>query len=459
VSAVSVEENQLSSRVENLAVFPQPTRDRVTVRLHLTERTGLVLAVYNIRGQAVAVEKEQHSAGVFQTGFNLRRQPAGEQYDSPGPTAGPKILSSPKTLAGSKTGYYTAYVPTRDTAANVQIVLYTGIGGGGNSGTAPACSLATWQGAKTSAYCYTVDDNLASQVSIICPKLESYGYRATIYLVAGRICAQNDQWCSGIKWSVWRGLSAKGHEIGNHSLSHWFPNPAVDSLNKEIDGAWKLLKDSIGIAPLTFAYPGSSREGTVQYIATLDSLVFLHHLDFRQGNDRDGIITNRVYTNYGTGCDTDMNGDIDRIIAHASGGWPGYAPTNWLIGLQHGIGEGYCPTSQAAFNAHIDYVHSKDSLLWVGTYADIFRYEKQKKAAVLTMTQYTANSATFTATCPLDAAIYNVPLTVVLIPAVQPASATAYRQGSASAVDVKVKGRKILATVAPGSAPVRVIWQ
>ena len=77
ISATGIEKSQNTPVVENLNVFPQPAKGAITIRMHLTERSSLVLAIYNIHGQVVTEEKAIHSIGVFQTSFNIGKQPAG----------------------------------------------------------------------------------------------------------------------------------------------------------------------------------------------------------------------------------------------------------------------------------------------------------------------------------------------------------------------------------------------
>lgn len=66
--------------------------------------------------------------------------------------------------------------------------------------------------AKRATLSFTYDDATPCQIERAAPALESRGFRGTFYtpVHAGFIERRED----------WAGLSAKGHELGNHTLFH-----------------------------------------------------------------------------------------------------------------------------------------------------------------------------------------------------------------------------------------------
>ena len=59
-----------------------------------------------------------------------------------------------------------------------------------------------------------------------------------------------------------------------------------------------------------------------------------------------------------------------------------------------------------------------------------------------------------------DTTVYITPLTLVIgTGTTQPGRAYAYREAGTRPVSLKIRSRKILADVVPGSAPVRVVWE
>lgn len=115
-----------------------------------------------------------------------------------------------------------------------------------------------WPQGKKMALSLTFDDARLSQIDKGIPLLDKYGVKATFYVSSGGVNQRLDGW---------KKAAANGHEIGNHSLVHPctvnFPfarNKALedytlDTMNMELDSANRLLKESLGIRPLSFAYP------------------------------------------------------------------------------------------------------------------------------------------------------------------------------------------------------------
>lgn len=69
-----------------------------------------------------------------------------------------------------------------------------------------------WPQNKKAAIVLTYDDGLPSQIQYVIPQLEKAGFCATFYLM-GKMLKETDI-------PVWREVSRKGHELGNHSVYH-----------------------------------------------------------------------------------------------------------------------------------------------------------------------------------------------------------------------------------------------
>ena len=65
---------------------------------------------------------------------------------------------------------------------------------------------------KKAAIVLTYDDGLHSQLEHVVPILDKYKIKATFFLWAGMVQEEDIP--------VWRKVSKKGHELGNHSLYH-----------------------------------------------------------------------------------------------------------------------------------------------------------------------------------------------------------------------------------------------
>lgn len=108
------------------------------------------------------------------------------------------------------------------------------------------------------AVSFTFDDGHLTHVTDTAPAFERYGFRATWYPVVGWTPQTVDpsKKKPKVSWEQWRVLAAKGHEIGNHSMTHLNLKKVTDTatLQREIDDAFDRMTTAIGQSPLSFAY-------------------------------------------------------------------------------------------------------------------------------------------------------------------------------------------------------------
>ena len=129
---------------------------------------------------------------------------------------------------------------------------------------------------------------------------------------------------------------------------------------------------------------------------------------------------------------------------------------DWIVSITHGILNGYTayPTLKA-FESHLQYVKDHESEIWVDTFANVFRYGRERDEARLT-SQPSPGKVVFTLAAPLDPKVYDRPLTVV-IAATAATDARATREGVA--LPIKVRPDRILVNAVPSDAPVTVTWR
>jgi peptidoglycan/xylan/chitin deacetylase (PgdA/CDA1 family) len=102
------------------------------------------------------------------------------------------------------------------------------------------------------------DDARFFQIDTGIPLLDKYGVKATFYISPGTML---------LKANEWKNAVTNGHEVGNHSVFHpctgnfnWSKDKALENytLNKmmtELDSANRLIKERLGVHPVSFAYP------------------------------------------------------------------------------------------------------------------------------------------------------------------------------------------------------------
>ncbi len=286
---------------------------------------------------------------------------------------------------------------------------------------------------KTAAVSITFDDSVDSQVQVALPILRSFHLPATFFVIAGHI---NDTvpttGAYHTTWAEWKQAQQDGYEVGNHSMDHKQPLVQITddaTLDWEINGAAQLIQDKTGIAPLTFAFPWT------QTNARTTAVALQRHIKVRTENSY-------VYDN--TLTVTQANAFIDTFLAKGM----------WGVTMNHGFeGNGYKPVSRVDFTAHCAYINSKRDQLWVDTYANMARYIAERKVAVV-KTGINGNPWCFSVSTPLDAHIYNIPLTLSIpVPAGHDSrTLQLVRDDTHTPVSLQLVNGTLLTDVVPGAA-------
>jgi peptidoglycan/xylan/chitin deacetylase (PgdA/CDA1 family) len=115
-----------------------------------------------------------------------------------------------------------------------------------------------WPRGKRAAISLTFDDARFSQIDRGTPILDAHNVKATFYVGPDAVEKRLDGWHRAI---------AKGHEIGNHTISHpctgnfpWSRANALEDytlkrMEAELTGASVAIHKALGVEPKTFAYP------------------------------------------------------------------------------------------------------------------------------------------------------------------------------------------------------------
>lgn len=115
-----------------------------------------------------------------------------------------------------------------------------------------------WPEGNRAALSLTFDDARTSQIDAGLSLFERLGIRATFFVSPDAVRERLDGWKTAV---------GRGHEIGNHTLTHpctgnypAFRHKAVEEMNldgmaAEIDGATAAIIELLGVSPTSFAYP------------------------------------------------------------------------------------------------------------------------------------------------------------------------------------------------------------
>lgn len=298
--------------------------------------------------------------------------------------------------------------------------------------------VARFNGDREAAVSFTLDDGWEDNGTIAAPLFSRYGIHATFFLVPGQIPA--DDSVKGthnygkVSWKRWKEIAQEGHEIANHTLYHPGLTKSDDAtVEKEITGAYKLIEERIGIAPVSFAYPGNARDDRVR------KFVYAKH-----------AVAREFETGYGGKDFTAVkaNALVDNALKQKK----------WMVAMLHAIENGYAAFPGAAvLEEHLKYVQTLKDRVWIDTIGNVGRYVKERDAAKLEVKKV-ENGVSFTLVTGLDAKLFCVPLTVI-IDAPGAATVEARRDGEAKPLAATIKADHILVDVVPGEGAVSVTWR
>jgi hypothetical protein len=115
-----------------------------------------------------------------------------------------------------------------------------------------------WPNGHRAALSLSFDDARPSQLRRGLPLLDRLGIPATFFVLPNAVEATVTEW---------RDVVARGHEIGNHTVTHpcghrfeWsranaLERMTIDDFKSEIREANRCLRDLLGLEPTVFAYP------------------------------------------------------------------------------------------------------------------------------------------------------------------------------------------------------------
>jgi peptidoglycan/xylan/chitin deacetylase (PgdA/CDA1 family) len=312
----------------------------------------------------------------------------------------------------------------------------------GGAGGKPSASIAPFAGNRAAAISYTFDDNLRDQYTLALPMLKEAGFAGTFFIIPGRTAETPEEGAQkqrdpdargkwgGISWPELKEMANQGHEIASHTWSHAnMTNLTAAERDAELTKAIDAIKAHIGKPPLTLAFPGNASTPEAQAAA------LKHHIGYRSyqeaTTERSTVAT--------------LNAWADKLVQDKK----------WGVMMTHALADGYAAMSDPEiFRTHLKHVKSIEGKIWVDTFANVLRYQRERENTRLE-TRATSSGVECTLACALDAAVYDVPLTIV-IKAPGAARAAARRDGKP--LPARVQDDTVLVEAAPGSGAVVVEW-
>ncbi|NDW11401.1 hypothetical protein D0T50_00670 [Bacteroides sp. 214] len=251
--------------------------------------------------------------------------------------------------------------------------------------------VATYQGDRACAISYTFDDGLKEQYTLVAPFFDRLGFKGTFYINGGRVNESDNAITdtTRVTWANLKEMAMNGHEISNHGWLHRnFKRFSFEEIKEDVDKNDSAIIKHIGIWARSFCYPNNAKtpEG-VAYVT------------------KNRVGSRTVQRSIGSkSTPEDLEKWVDKLIENKE----------WGVGMTHGITYGYDAFGNPQrFWEHLEKVKSMEDKVWVGTFAEVAAYTKEREEVQLSITK-NKKSITVTPTLTLDKKLYYEPLTLVI---------------------------------------------
>ena len=269
-----------------------------------------------------------------------------------------------------------------------------------------AQEIATWYGFSPCAVTFTFDDGAPSHITDVAPLFDSYGYKASFYLVTN--------W--NPNWTAFTTMADNGHEIGSHSKTH-----GQNMTGEEASSKQTIEQNIPNHSCLTVAYPNCNVPNETAVLQNYiggricnGSWQGLSDIMGKNGPDNwakvPAILTGSTGTFNAASKFTDaMDG------ARQTNGWVMFL-THGLQGKNNGNAT-YSPTDINAIEGALRW--AKQNEIWVTSFCNAAMYCKERMSSEFTETARDASSITYSLVHSIadNVCRYEFPLTLrVLLP-------------------------------------------
>ncbi|MCD6404339.1 MAG: polysaccharide deacetylase family protein [Planctomycetes bacterium] len=233
-----------------------------------------------------------------------------------------------------------------------------------------------WPEGKTAALSLTFDDARASQLDVGLPILDRHAVPATFYVSPAAVEP---------RLGDWREVVGKGHEIGNHTMTHpcsetfsWsrenaLENYTLEGIMRDIEEASDYIRSKLGVEPVTCAYPcgqkfvgrGAERKSYMPLVS--ERFVAARSAFEMTANDPFGVDLADV-----AAVSVD-SAPVEDMLRHAE---KAAAEGRWLVFLCHEVGKEPGPQTLTAseFDAFCTEIRAPGSPFWIDTFEGIARH-------------------------------------------------------------------------------------
>ena len=251
--------------------------------------------------------------------------------------------------------------------------------------------VAKYKDDKQCAISYTFDDGLEEHFTLVYPRFQQLGFKATFW-VNGNTINQDAIKRSEkprISWNNLKLMSDNGMEISNHGWSHKnLTKCTPEELKIEIERNDSIIEAQTGKRPVTFCYAGNAKNEMVIKSASVNR-VATRTSQFSMGSKSTS---------------KNLRQRIDTLLQHR----------DWGIAMIHGITYGYDAfKSDSVLWNHLNEVKTIENTIWIGTFKEVAAYVAEQKNIQL-LIRHNKNKTVIKPVIKLDHRLFNEPLTMVL---------------------------------------------
>lgn len=237
-----------------------------------------------------------------------------------------------------------------------------------------------WPNGAQAAVSLGYDDALNSQLDIVIPALDKYGFKGSFYVPVARPVLTE-------RLAEWRAAAENGHELGNHSIFHqcdaslpgreWVPpyhdlqKISVKQMSEQILVANKMLYAIDGKTKRTYTAPcGDLKAGGKNYIDAIKQEFVAVKLS------GDGVTADMSTLDpYAVGVTAPSQVTGEELIAIVKEAAARGTMANITF---HGVGGDYLSVSKEAHDELLAHLAKHPDIYWVDTFLNIMVYVRDQ---------------------------------------------------------------------------------
>ncbi len=237
-----------------------------------------------------------------------------------------------------------------------------------------------WPDGARAAVSLAYDDALNSQLDVVIPALDKYGFKGSFYVPVARPALTE-------RLAEWRKVAQNGHELGNHSIFHqcdgtlpgreWVPahqdlqKITVQQMRDQVMVASSMLYAIDGKSERTYTAPcGDTVAGDGNYIEAIrEDFVAIKLIGEGVTPDMEKLDP------YAVGVTAPAGVSGKQLIAIVEEAAARGTMANITF---HGVGGDYLTVSRKAHDELLAHLAKHPDIYWVDTFINIMRYVRNK---------------------------------------------------------------------------------